>query len=130
MGILTFIKKICVQTAVYWGNPVNNGSGGFTFDTPREIKCRWSDKTRVVYSNLGNEIIAKTEVIVIEDLDFQGWLYLGYLQDLEDPDNNYALPTNPIEVEGAFPIIAVDEEPLIKSKTEFVRTIFLGFKNV
>ena len=46
-GIEKVAKRFCVETAVYWGNPQNDGYGGFTFDTPVEIKCRWEEKSEV-----------------------------------------------------------------------------------
>ena len=48
MSITSFIKRIAVQDCVYWGNPVNDGFGGTTFDYPVEIKCRWTEKTRIL----------------------------------------------------------------------------------
>jgi len=130
MSITSFIKKVCVQTAVYWGNPVEDGYGVKTYDAPREIKCRWTEKNRIIYNTLGNEEVSKADVLVVEDLDIDGYIYLGFLMDLEDPNNNYAVSSNPMTISGAHKIIAIDREPLYRSATEFVKTLYLGFKNV
>jgi len=129
MSIIKFIEKVCKQPAVYWGNPQNDGYGGMTFDEPREIKCRWTDKTRVIFFSDGKEDKSRSEVLVTEDLDFEGWLYLGTMASIEDPEDNYNVPANPKEVLNAYEIIAIDKIPLIYSTTEFVRTVFLGFGN-
>ena len=130
MSITKFIKKICVQTAVYWGNPVNDGYGGKVYDEPREIKCRWEDKIRDIRLDGGRELVAKAEILVTEDLSYEGWVCLATLQQLEDPDNDYKVPSNPKEVNGAYLIVAFDKIPLIKSTSEFVQKVTLGYGNL
>lgn len=126
MGITKFIKKVCVQTAVYWGNSQPDGYGGTTFDTAVEIKCRWEDKLRVVADKNGKEYHQRAELLVTQDVDVEGWLYLGTLNDF-DSDVDI---TNPVGIQGAYQIMGVDKSPLIRSTTEFVRTVFLGFGNL
>lgn len=125
MGISKFISKIAVQTAVYWGSPVNDGYGTKTFAQPRELTppngVRWTDKQRVVYSAMGEQWISKAEVLVTEDLDLLGWLYLGSLNDFESGVDI----SDPMKVLGAFEITAFDKIPMIKSTTEFVRKAIL-----
>jgi hypothetical protein len=121
MGISAFIKSICVQTAVYWGSPVNDGYGGKTYAAPVEIQCRWTDKQRIVFRQDGKQLLAKGEVLVTADLDLQGWLYLGNLVDFDDSVDI----SQPMNIEGAYEIQAIDKIPMIKSTDIFVRTIFL-----
>ena len=123
MGILKFIEKICVQTAIYWSAATNEG----VYGDPREIMVRWQDKDRIIYNNFGDELVSKADVMVQEDLDMEGWLYLGSFDDLADSSGG--VPSNPMDVEGAYKIVAKDTTPLIKSTTKFVRAIYLGFKN-
>ena len=123
MGIERFIQKVCVQTAVYWGSPQEDGYGGFTFDEPVEIACRWEDKTQIVAGMDGQEVTSDTEVLVTQDLDYNGYLYLGELDDLDSDDLD-----NPMTVSGAKPIISISKIPMIKSTTEFVRQVFLRRK--
>jgi len=123
MGIERFIQKVCVQTAVYWGSPQEDGYGGFTFDEPVEIACRWEDKTQIVAGMDGQEVTSDTEVLVTQDLDYNGYLYLGELDDLDSDELD-----NPMTVSGAKPIISISKIPMIKSTTEFVRQVFLRRK--
>ena len=48
MGLISVLERQYKQDAVYWGNPQSDGSGGYTFDDPVEIKCRWEDIKQVV----------------------------------------------------------------------------------
>ena len=106
MGIADFMNRLCVEDAVYWGNPQDDGYGGFTYDDPVEIKCRWEEKREVVTmageDRKGREIVSKAQVWVLQDVDEEGYLYLGSL------DSEAALTSveeeNPASVDGAYKI--------------------------
>ena len=115
-----FIRKVCVQTAVYWGNPVPDGFGGMTYDDPKEIKVRWDDTINVIKDNSGKEVTSKAKVLTPIDLDEQGYLFLGILSDLSDQDLN-----QPNAISKAFEIIRADRTPMIMSTDVFVRTVYL-----
>ena len=127
MSILTYIKTICKQTAVYWGDPVNDGYGGFTFADPVEIKVRWDEKVRTIFDPFGMYKLSKASVLVQQDLDYNSYLYLGTLAEL-NARTDITL-SNPKTIAEALPIMAYDKIPLIKSTTKFVRTVYLGFRN-
>lgn len=127
MGIEKFIQKVCVQTAVYWGNPTSDGYGDYTFDTAVEISCRWdskrlklSPKLMVVSGGASVELVSEAEVMVTQDLDVGGYLYLGELDDLSAAEK-----ANPKLVDDAFQIVKFDKISMIKSTTEFVRKAYL-----
>jgi len=123
MSITTFIEKVCVQTAVYWGNPQDDGYGKYTFDAAVEIDCRWEGKVAVVLDRMGKEVMTDAQVMVTQDLDIGGFLYLGSLDDLSsEPD--------PYEVEDAYEIMAFEKIPLFCSTDEFVRKAFLNEGNL
>ena len=124
MGIEKFIKKISVQTAVYWGNPVNDGSGGFVFDEPVEIKCRWEDKIQIVNDSDGSEVVSDSFILTNEDLDENGYLFLGTLDDLDSDELN-----DPKSKSGARAILSKNKIPMIRSTKEFVRLYYLKRKN-
>lgn len=129
MGILQFISKVCVQTAVYWGNPVNDGFGQKTFDEPREIMVRWTDKQQLVKGSDGKDYASSAEVLVQEDLALGGLIYLGTLEDIPGYDDSSGDSSgcifNPFDLIGVQEIKVVSKIPLIKSTTQFVRTVYL-----
>lgn len=120
MGITEFIADVTVQTAVYWANPVSDGYGGTNFTAPVEINCRWDGKTKLITDNQGKQIVSKAQVLLNQDVDEGGYLFLGTLDDLDS-----AQEVNPIGSFGAYEIKQLIKTPLFKSTTEFVRTVFL-----
>ena len=125
MSIPKFIEKICVQTAVYWGSPVDDGYGTKTFAEPIEIKCRWEDIVEVVSDRTGKDITSKAKVLVPQDLDEEGYLFLGTLDSLYDSAESSGITLNPFEILGAYEIKRFDKIPLLKSTDKFVRTAYL-----
>ena len=117
-GIEKVVAKFCVETAVYWGNPQPDGYGGVVYDSPVEISVRWEDKTRIVTDKDGKEMLSLAEVLVTEDLDAGGMLTLGGLSDLTSEGE----PATGSRHE----ILSISKIPMIKSTTDFVRTVYLG----
>ena len=124
MSVESNIARMCKQTAVYWGNPVNDGYGTCTFDPPIEIPCRWEDRNETFLTPNGNTGIAKSVVYVLENLHQDGYLFLGTFDDLE----SYAV--NPIEIEKANIIRRFDKLPALGSTTAFIRKAYLTSKNM
>jgi len=120
MAIQTFIERICKQTAVYWGDPVNDGYGAKTYADPVEVKVRWDETYQVVKNNLGEEVNADAAVLTPIDLAIEGMLYLGELTDIDSGD----LAT-PIDVDGAYEILGREKVSMPLSLTDFVRTVYL-----
>lgn len=121
MGILQFIEKVCVQTAVYWGYSSNDGFGQKVLKEPIEIKVRWTDKAQIVRTGDGKEIACLAEVLVQQDLDMEGFLYLGSLSDFSPLDLS-----TPQNLTGVLEIKGFDKIPLLKSTDKFVRTAYLS----
>ena len=119
MSITELMQRTCKQTAVYWGNPVIDGFHNTTFDSPVEILCRWEDRTGTFESNKGEQVYSKAEVYLIQDVDEDGYLYLGELDDLSSD------PSDPKGVDDAFEIKRFDKSPGLGSTTEFVRKAYL-----
>jgi len=115
-----FLKKLSVQTAVYWGAPVNDGYGGYTYSTPVEIAVRWEGSTKVITTTKGTEYVSRAEVIVNQDVDEEGYLHLGTLSDLTE-----AQKADPKLVNSAWKIMKFDKIPMIFKDDEFVRKVFL-----
>jgi len=125
-SIQKFIRTICVQDAVYWGNPQNNGEGGKTFDVPVEIKCRWEDIELAVEEKNGKIIESRSRVLLTQDVDEEGFLYLGTLDSLLDSAESSDVTLNPLEIEHAYEIKRVFKVPELKSSTDFIITAYLG----
>ncbi len=122
MSFTSFITRQCKQTVVYWGSPVDDGYGTATFAAPVELMARWEKVDEVVTNKDGKEVLSKARVWVLQDLDEQGYIYLGELDDL---DSN---PDDPQEIVGAEEIIAFRKIPVLKSPDEFIRRASLHVK--
>ena len=126
MSIASYVKRLCEQTAVYWGNPQDDGKGGFTYDDPVEIKCRWEDGTEVISTEdkgKVRELVSKAQVWVLQDVDEEGYLYLGTL-DSEDALDS-AEEDNPATVQGAYRIKVFEKTPVMRKSDEFIRKVYL-----
>jgi hypothetical protein len=128
-GISTLLTRQCKQVAVYWGNPVKDGQGGFTFAEPVEIYCRWEEMNQIVTDAKGNELTSRALVYTLQDVDEEGYLYLGTLENLYDsmPDaeSSEGGLDKPQDIEGAYIIKRFQKVPALGSTTEFVRKAYL-----
>lgn len=120
MGIDRFIRQISVQTAVYWAAPAPDGYGGQIFLPPVEIPVRWEGRSILRISSNGEQYIAKAEVLVNQDVDVNGYLYLGTLSDFESAEGE-----TPEAISGTYKIREFEKIPMIKSTSVFVRKAFI-----
>lgn len=116
------VKKFTVQKCVYWGNPVNDRKGGWTFDDPVELDCRWDEKQELKDGYDNNHYSSQASVLVNQDLSRRGYLWLGSLQDLYEQGN---LETNPVDIIDAYIIIQFEKIPMVRKNDDFVRTAYL-----
>jgi hypothetical protein len=132
MGLNDFMQRAYKQSAVYWGNSRNNGSGGYIFDDPIELSpdnnngVRWENRIELggrVFDKLGDILSCNAIVFLNQDVQEQGYLMLGTLDDL-DSDSTI----NPKLIEGAYEIKRFDKTPAIGSATDFYRRAYLGYK--
>lgn len=120
--IMDFIEEACTQTAVYWGNPQRKGTGGWVYDPPVEINCRWNDKIQLVKNEVANtEFLSRGEVIVLQDVDEEGVICLGKLTDLVE-----GADVSPFLQDGAYMIKQFLKTPRLFSTDEFFRKILLS----
>lgn len=87
------------QTAVYWGNPVNDGQGGRTFDNPMEVSVRWEQKQELFTDANGQEVRSMAVVYLAQDVVLDGFLYLGTLNDISSAEE-----ADPMIIASAFAI--------------------------
>ena len=125
MSIETYMKRICKQTAVYWGTPTPDKFAKNSFATPIEIKCFWSNKTEMITDNAGKEIVSRATFYVFQDLDEQGMLFFGVLDDL-----TVAEKADPTKVKKAFEIKQFLKIPSLLNTRKFNRRVMLTTKGV
>jgi len=113
-------ELLAVQTAVYWGGPEDDGYGGMTYDDPVEIAVAWYDTAEVVTNANGDEVVSRTKVILTQDVDVRGLLYLGTLDDLDSTEEG-----DPITVQTAYLIIRFDKIPGALQTDDFYRMAYL-----
>ena len=120
MSIINRVTKNLSQIAVYWANPTNDGYGTFTYDDPIEIECRWEDKDQMVQDDKGVMITSRSHAYVGQDVEIEGLLYLGRLDDLDSAQED-----DPATIPGICIIKRFEKLPRLGSSTEFLRTAFL-----
>jgi len=118
--LLDFVSSVCVQTAVYWGNPTADGYGSYSFDDPVEISCRWDDQTQMVKNADGKEVVSRARLLLTQDVDEGGLILLVTLDDLDS-----ASEENPTSLTNAWEILRFVKTPLFQSSTDFVREAYL-----
>jgi hypothetical protein len=131
MSIGASITRNLNQTAVYWGSPVEDGYGKQTFADPVEIVCRWEDKQQIIGTITGNQIIgfqnmSRAIVYVDRDLDVDGWLMLGTLDDLVDSSGDSSGEYyDPHQITSAYIIKRFERMPALHSTTNTLRVAYL-----
>lgn len=108
-----YLIKNLLQTATYWGNPVADGYGGYTFDAPITINCRWILKQELFIDIKGKEKVSSAIVLVGQDIDLDGYLYLGTATEL-----------NPKDISGSYAIKSLAKIPTMKADA-FLRKVWL-----
>lgn len=127
-AITALLTRNCRQTAVYWGSPQEDGYGGRTFAAPVEISCRWSDQKETVSGSNGTQILCRASVHLLQDVDEEGYLFLGTIEDLYDMTTGGSSAggiDNPKDFELAQEIIRFTKIPALDDATVFVRKAYL-----
>lgn len=114
-----FTQRNLNQTCIYWGNPVADGFGSYTYDDPVELDCRWEDITMVEMLALEINSEVRSEVFLAEDVEEQGMLLLGKLDDLDSGEYN-----DPVAA-GAYIIVRFDKIPTLKGNY-YYRKAYVG----
>lgn len=89
-------NALLTEHAVYWAPGQPDGYGGNQVDEPVEIFVRWQDKVTRSVDDQGVEYISQATIYCNQALAFEGWLWLGRLEDLESQE--------PIEINEAYKI--------------------------
>jgi hypothetical protein len=119
MGIIDVISSKYTQVAVYWGNPISDGEGGHSFDSPIELSVRWEEMSQIVADSKGNELTSRATVYVNQDLDEEGMLFFGTLNDLDSDE------VRPKSLSKAYYIRRFERSPILGSTNQFLRKAYL-----
>ncbi len=114
---MKIIRKMLVHKCMYWSNPVPDGYGGYTFQPPIELKCRWEDINERFITDENTEDLSKSKVYVDRDIMVGGYLLEGLGEDID-------LTGNPENITTAYKIKRFDKLPTLKG-THILRTSFL-----
>ena len=114
---MSFLTRNHNQTIVYWGTPTKDKWGARTFTTPVEITGRWEDNQETFVDGTGREAVSKAHVYLGQDVDMEGWLYLGTLASISSA-------ASPKAVSGAYEIKVFNKTPNLKG-TSFERKVIL-----
>lgn len=127
MGVIENVVKLFTkQKCVFWGNPVSDGKGGYTFDAPIEISCRWEEKQELKQDYDGNFYSSQAEVLVEIDIPRRSYLANYTLVQLQAlATANGWSTSNPREFPNAFIVIQFEKIPMVFADDDFVRTAFL-----
>jgi hypothetical protein len=105
------------QTAVYWQRGDPDGYGGYDWEDPVEIDCRWESSTELFVDSQGEERRSRAKVFLGQDVEEGGYLYLGDLDDLTSS-------SDPGNISRAYRIQRSDKIPDL-SGAEFLRRAWL-----
>lgn len=101
------------QTVTYWGSPVPNGTGGYSYGAPVTFKARWEERTETITTDTGESYVSRITVYIPQAVDRMGYLFLGT-----------SVALDPTLVDGAHLIRAYREiPPLLRGKPE--RKVYL-----
>ena len=129
MGIEALIAGRCTQVCVYWGSPNEMGDGEKVFASPIELLCRWESITQAVSDAKGNSINSRALVFLTQDVEEEGMLFLGTLEDLEilyddSSGDSSGVWYDPMNIDKAYIIKRFQKTPNLEG-TEFLRKAYL-----
>ncbi len=110
---MSFLTLFLNQVATYWSPGVPDGFGGFTYDAPVELNCRWEDRVEVMTDTEGTQFVSKARIFLEDDVVHEGYLFLGV-----------STATDPQKVDDAYKIRVFAKIPDLLAEN-FERKAFL-----
>lgn len=107
------------QIAVYWGTPVADGYGGYTYASPVEIAVRWEGNQELFINDQGQQELSMAVVYSNQDMDINSYLYLGEESELDSSHDD------PEIIDGAYRIKMYAKSVNV-SGTQYLRKVWLG----
>jgi hypothetical protein len=103
------------QKCIYW-TATRDAYGTFSWSDPIELDCRWVEKTKLIMNNNGEQIVSMAFVQVNQDLEENGRLYLGELNDLDSSEE-----ADPTTITDSYIIKRFIKTPDIKGNIYYRR---------
>lgn len=102
------------QIAVYWERGAPDGYGGYDWEDPVEIDCRWELVHELYQDAFGEQRTSNGKVFLGQDIKPGDFLYLGDYDDITSASGS------PASMEQAFEVRRFDKVPDLAG-TEFLR---------
>lgn len=131
MSIADFILSKSNQSIVYWGTPINDGRGKYTFSVVEQLNVRWEDeienfakdsRSRIRIDKDGREYRPNatlyTSTLPTGGWDLDGHVYLGALTD-------FVSGTSPYDIAGAYEIKQIDTLPSLNDPNIKLYVIYI-----
>jgi hypothetical protein len=87
-----------IHTAVWWAREDPDGYGGYYWDDPVEVSCRWIATTEMVKTQTGEEVQATAKVFLAADIAVGDRLFLGDIDDITSASGSPASKADSWEV--------------------------------
>lgn len=100
------IDDMLNQTATYWAPGAYDAFGQPSLAAPVELACRWQNKTDLIRTPAGREVVSSAVVYPASAVATGGWLYLGT-----------SVEANPQVLAGAYEILNVGTSPDLDDET-------------
>lgn len=89
------LEKLLLDKITYWQPKTKDGDGSFTYYAPRILNGRFQTDNQEFLSFAGQKCLSRAVVYVLEQLEFNGFIY-----------NGISTSTTPESLAGAFRIQA------------------------
>lgn len=116
-----YLKRIAVHDAVYWASPTPRADGSSSYAAPVALRCFWKESVESVPDRDMKEVSIKAHVYVFQDLDEQGMLFKGTLDDLTQAQKD-----DPRRISRAYEISRFVRTPSLYLKNKFNRCAIIS----
>lgn len=104
------------QICVWWKRLTPDGYGGYNWEDPVELACRWEIKNELILDGQGRQVSSSAKVLLSETgIEVGDYLYLGDLDDITSSSGS------PGSMDRAFEIRQVEKIPDISAEEFTVR---------
>ena len=111
--VTNYINRNLRQKITYWSPGIPDGFGGIAYGLPLARLGRWEDKSVLFIDSDGQEVRSVAVVYLKEDVELEGYLFLGT-----------SISSNPTLINRAFEIRAFSKIPNLQG-TLFERMTIL-----